>query len=560
MPYGETNMNDKIKLSDVNGIVKFLLEKKDVIELWKNHNLNVIYSFPQSLQSLNQNFRSELFKNFEPFSENQKTALQLAFESFNEVTNITFEQINDADNNNKPGSIKIFNLELHIPGYTRQRRKTNAQTTFNYSFNNKILINVFVDTNNFKKYQKKELYNKRSHFIHTLRHEILHALGFGHCGGETFDIMHLTEMSYRRALHYPSSLSLYDILGLQVAYGANHSTRTEDNVYDFSSLMPSGKKPFENICIWDAGGIDTFIIDNNMSEVIGNIEKGNVDIVNSVFDLRDGEFNQQHASIAFTVNIENVECSHYGKLNVFLNSLDNKIKLKGGNNSLYFSDICINTKINYGDLENPTTQTVQNYKIANGKKYFGWGNDIISSTRGTNESIGNIRNNRETMQFYGKHMSPEQLNDYANRETKRREASMFGPNKIVFDLSNPLSLKFKIVNNDLLITHKSNHYSSKEEAISSLKIVNFSSYPEDYIFLIRSKSVLQTKEIKEKYSDLHLLASQKIVENKKLSLISKIKPNYPFANRIASYDKKISFIEKSKPLKTHAYVPLMYGL
>lgn len=106
-------------------------------------------------------------------------------------------------------------------------------------------------------------------------HEILHAVGLKH----THDTVGLTQresvMSYLSEWHsgasyggyYASTPQLYDIAALQYLYGANMNTRAGNDIYTYSHDTPI-------LCIWDAGGIDTFDFSDQTQDLIINLAAG----------------------------------------------------------------------------------------------------------------------------------------------------------------------------------------------------------------------------------------------------------------------------------------------
>ncbi|MES2128186.1 MAG: DUF4214 domain-containing protein [Pseudomonadota bacterium] len=138
-------------------------------------------------------------------------------------------------------------------------------------------------------------------------HELGHTLGLKHPGNynaggggedppylpDVTDNRNYTQMSYYEPLSYqtlhadPGTPMLYDIEAMQYLYGANTHYRSGDDVYTFNDkTIP--------LCIWDAGGVNTF----DFSACTASTH----------IDLRAGEFSStagslENISIAYGVSI-----------------------------------------------------------------------------------------------------------------------------------------------------------------------------------------------------------------------------------------------------------------
>ncbi|WP_227731947.1 M10 family metallopeptidase [Yersinia proxima] len=132
---------------------------------------------------------------------------------------------------------------------------------------------------------------------HVIAHELLHAVGLKH----THDTVRLTQresvMSYLSEQysganyggHHVSTPQLYDIAALQYLYGANMNTRVGNDSYTYSNRTPI-------LCIWDAGGIDTFNFSDQTQDLVINLVAGSFSNVGGLTG---------NISIAYGATIEN---------------------------------------------------------------------------------------------------------------------------------------------------------------------------------------------------------------------------------------------------------------
>jgi serralysin len=225
------------------------------------------------------------FFNFTPFSTAQRGAATEALQAWDDVIAVSFQQvaINDAD-------IAFGNL-------------TSAPTTQAYAYlptnlyfldpalNVQVLDiggDVWISLSQANNLQLDE----GRYGMHTLAHEIGHALGISHPGAynaapgvsityaadaeyfqdnRVYSIMSYFDAFEIGARHFDFHISsqafsavplIHDILVAQSIYGADMTTRTGDTVYGFNST--AGRDSFDFVktpapigAIWDAGGIDT---------------------------------------------------------------------------------------------------------------------------------------------------------------------------------------------------------------------------------------------------------------------------------------------------------------
>ncbi|HHL2559674.1 TPA: M10 family metallopeptidase C-terminal domain-containing protein [Yersinia enterocolitica] len=149
---------------------------------------------------------------------------------------------------------------------------------------------------------------------HVIVHELLHAVGLKH----THDTVRLTQqhsvMSYLSEQysganyggHHVSTPQLYDIAALQYLYGANMNTRAGNDIYTYFHDTPI-------LCIWDAGGIDTFDFSDQTQDLAINLAAGSFSNVGGLTG---------NISIAYGAIIENAVGGR-GDDNIIGNDVDN---------------------------------------------------------------------------------------------------------------------------------------------------------------------------------------------------------------------------------------------
>jgi serralysin len=227
---------------------------------------------------------SEYF-NFKEFTEAQKAATREAFQYWDDVVSTEFVETNidDAD-------IALGNY-TNQPGTQAYARLLANTVTSNPAINVQIRDiggDVWVNYNTASNFQLDE----GGYGMNTLVHEIGHGFGMLHPGNynaspgvplsyganaEYFqDTRSYSILSYwnprdigardydwtRMNIAYGATPMVHDILAMQMKYGAEMNTRTDDTVYGFNSTAGRDafdfvKTPAPMMAIWDAGGIDT---------------------------------------------------------------------------------------------------------------------------------------------------------------------------------------------------------------------------------------------------------------------------------------------------------------
>lgn len=222
-----------------------------------------------------------------------------------------------------------------------------------------------------------------------LLHEIGHMLGLKHpgnynsTGGEvngpflpqSTDTTDYSVMSYNYSSafkgKYDTTPMLYDIQAIQYLYGANMSYRTGDDVYSFSNNQAP-------LCVWDAGGVNTF--DFSACTAFTPI------------DLHAGAFSGTgrtllNVSIAYNVTISTVLTGSGGS-SVYLNDVGDVVKGGSGADVIHVGGG--NDVINTGEGEDTVVfqSRFSDYTISRA------GNDLVVTGQGRDVLSG-----VETIQF-----------------------------------------------------------------------------------------------------------------------------------------------------------------
>ncbi len=280
------------------------------------------------------------------FDDTQVTATREALQSWGNVANISFTEVEETDTN--VGDIRFaFSSAVTDDAWGW----AYSPETF-WASSGDVWLNTTVSVESFA---------KGTYDYNALIHELGHALGLKHPGnynganGTTdgpylpavldnrlYSIMSYNEPSMNLWLDtldpfniiYPNDETpmVFDIAAIQYLYGANMTYQTGDNTYSFDD-----RSPFR-LTLWDAGGIDTIseaassracYIDLTPG-AYSTIQTDRISAMGGINSTLDGAYN---LGIAYGAIIENATGGSASD-KLYGNDVDNILIGNGGNDSL----------------------------------------------------------------------------------------------------------------------------------------------------------------------------------------------------------------------------------
>lgn len=487
-PLTAIDILDNLRIKDENFSYDIYL-----YENWYLLNKKATYCFIEKPSEVKDKyFKNNHTKNFMAFTKAQSIALKHVMNEISSYTNFKFQEVR--------GKHKLKKSRIHLWNRIPMEKRYEHARGFtaypiDYNLNSSTNIWILFKQNDHTINIKKKNFPINDAMVHSMRHEVLHALGFGHPYNHRACTQRYTVMSYhgftfKKRIFFSASLRTFDILTIQAFYGQNKNTNSKNNYYKWNLTK-------QNLwqTLWDANGQDTFDL---------SITK-----MRQVFDMRDSQFSDigkrnekkpryRNFSIAYTTIIENYTGSDKGNC-IFGNQANNVIN--GGNDDDIFclSDRYIVTKIN-------SEAKLLTDKIQQTIKTDGWGHDV----------------------FY----------------------SSGGQNYFILDVKNPERITFHKKGKSLIVKYTSSSVTTKSSSFSSLTVTHFN--PKKHFFLFRIFNKKMAKKIREK-SVTAIRKAQKVIDKKHMMQQIDL-----CEDKMFYFDEKVAAITHQPMVKTKEWIALAF--
>ncbi len=309
------------------------------------NSVELSYSIPSATSTWR--YTTEIDAGWYSLNNSQVLSFETALQGWADVADITFTRIPDGQ---LYGDIRI--------AYSHEVEEGTAAYAYLPYGENLSARGIFTaddESGDIWLHPDTTEFSAGSFGLHTLSHELGHALGLKHSfeaenGFPELDIsqdhtgytlMSYTDSTaagytytqgdnnnYESRIVMPTTPMLYDILAIQHLYGANMSTRAGDSLYSFGTRA-------ELMTIWDGGGTDTINLSNQLVGARLDLNPGTFSDIGLCQMTYQGELEQanDNIAIAFGVDIEHAVGTFSADI-LIGNALDNTLTGGAGDDQL----------------------------------------------------------------------------------------------------------------------------------------------------------------------------------------------------------------------------------
>lgn len=282
--------------------------------IFDNQPVQVTYSFMQQFPDYETGEAVDEPLNDPPrpffqFYDYQRTATRRVFRQMETFANVEFVEVSDTiiqeDTGYRGGVLRLGNYTLEFDA------SVISAFAFLPAFNLASVLpesgDMWFNSANMPVHFAENEWSIGGISYAIFMHELGHAMGFMHPFDDPFNpdnrpvLPDTTQNGAYTVMSsiagpggsFVSSFGLYDVLNTQLAYGANNTYASGDNLYDIDGFFEGDDS--RTWTIWDTGGTDTISAEGSL--------------INAVVDLRSGSLSSigttiQNLAIAFGVEIE----------------------------------------------------------------------------------------------------------------------------------------------------------------------------------------------------------------------------------------------------------------